>query len=145
MTDNPPSIPRSVIRQWIRDNRVSTLSGSKESLVTTFDETNFDSFNVSGLAQKALKSNGEIITGVFRGIATVLRNFLDHGAESYLASLFSPLTQNLKRRRALRELHSLSPEILRDIGLSQGDISVVERGRIGLHDLEEIRRHGWRY
>ena len=145
MTDNPPSIPRSVIDKWVRDNRVSTLSGSKESLVTTFDKTNFDSFNVSEPAEKALKSHGEIIAGGFRGIATVLRNFLDHRVQSDLASLFSPVTQNLKRRRALRELHSLSPEMLRDIGLSQGDISAVERGRISLHDLEEIRWHGWRY
>ena len=50
-----------------------------------------------------------------------------------------------KRRRALRELYQLSPEILRDIGLTEGDVMAIARNRVSVSELNEIRREGWNY
>ena len=145
MTDNPPSIPRAAIDRWVRDRRVSTLSSSNEAVVAAFDEPSFETFNSSSLAAAAGKARGEAITGAFRFCARAIKSALNHGALSYSSSLYSQVREFTKRRRALRELYSLPPEILRDIGLSQGDISAVERGRIDLYELDKIRRQGWPY
>ena len=137
MTDNPPSIPRAAIDRWVRDSRVSTLSGSNEPVVEAFDS--------SSLAAAADKARGEAIAGAFRFCARAVKSVLNHGVLSYSSSLNSQVREFTKRRRALRELYSLPPEILRDIGLSQSDISAVERGRIDLNELDKIRRQGWPY
>ena len=141
MTNNPPSIPRGVIDRWVRDSRVSTLNGSTEPVVTAFDDPSFETFNTSSLAAAA----GKAIAGTFRFYGRAIKSVLNHGVLSYSSSLYSQVRKLTKRRRALRELYSLPPEILRDIGLSQGDISAVERGRIDLHELDKIRRMRWPY
>ena len=143
MTDNPPSIPRAAIDRWVRDRRVSTLSSSNEAVVAAFDEPSFETFNSSSLAAAAGKVRGEAIAGAFRFCARAVKSVLNHGVLSYSSSLNSQVREFTKRRRALRELYSLPPEILRDIGLSQGDISAVEHGRIDLYELDKIRRQGW--
>ena len=143
MTDNPPSIPRAAIDRWVRDRRVSTLSSSNEAVVAAFDEPSFETFNSSSLAAAAGKVRGEAIAGAFRFCARAIKSALNHGALSYSSSLYFQVREFTKRRRALRELYSLPPEILRDIGLSQGDISAVEHGRIDLYELDKIRRQGW--
>ena len=143
MTDNPPSIPRSVIDRWVRASRVSTLSGSSEPVVAAFDEPSFETFNSGSLAATVGKARGEAIARVYRFCARAIKSALNHGALSYSSSLYFQVREFTKRRRALRELYSLPPEILRDIGLSQGDISAVEHGRIDLYELDKIRRQGW--
>ena len=145
MTNNPPSIPRGVIGRWVRDSRVTTLSGSTEPVVTAFDEPSFETFDTSSLPAAAGKVRGEVIAGTFRFYGRAIKSVLNHGVLSYSSSLYSQARKLTKRRRALRELYSLPPEILRDIGLSQGDISAVERGRIDMHELDKIRRQAWPY
>ncbi len=48
-----------------------------------------------------------------------------------------------KRWRALNVLKQLSPEILRDIGLTEWDLATMAYGKSSLEDLDEIRRKGW--
>ena len=145
MTDNPPSIPRGLIDRWVRDSRVITLSGSNEPVGAACGEPGFQTFNTSSGAAGADKARGGAIAVAFRFCARVIDGMLNRGILVHLSGVYSQVRESTKRRKALRELYSLSPEILRDIGLSQGDISAVERGRIDLQELDKIRRQGWPY
>jgi len=145
MTDIPLSIPPAVIDKWVRTHCISTLSSSEESVATPPYETDLDTFNYSLLVQKVRKAQGEIMASIFRTLVRITRSFLHYRARNYLITLHFQLSKIVRRCRALRELSSLSPGILRDIGLSQGGLSAVEHGQIKLSDLNDIRHHGRRY
>ena len=35
--------------------------------------------------------------------------------------------------------------MLRDIGLTEGDLMAIARNQVSVSELNEIRRNGWRY
>lgn len=145
MTKNPPFIPHQVIADWIQSNDDHVLRDAPKPEITAFDNTEFDTFDYSFVSRQARKAQAEAIGLVFGGIGQKIKRFFGVAVPDMSNGFRVFIRAKRRRRRALRELYQLSPRMLRDIGLTEGDVMAVARNRVGVSELNEIRRNGWRY
>ena len=95
--------------------------------------------------QRGKQLQAEAYAQAFSMLGRGIRRFLPVIVPSIARSMWSRLKMSRQRRIAAADLSRLSPEILIDIGLTDGDISAVASGRIKTDELNEIRRSGWPY
>jgi uncharacterized protein YjiS (DUF1127 family) len=145
MTKNPPFIPHQVIADWIQSNDDHVLKDVPKHVITTLDNTEFDTSDYTFVSRQARKAQAEAIGLVFGGIGEKVKRFFSVAVPDMSNSFLVYIRASRRRRRALSELYQLSEGVLRDIGLTEGDVIAVARNRISLSELNEIRRSGWRY
>ena len=145
MTKAPSLIPHQVIADWIQSNDDHVLTDAPKPVVTTFDGTDFDTFDYSFVSRRARKAQAGAISAVFGSIGRKAKWVFSTTVPKITNIVLVYIRAERKRRRALRELYHLSPEILRDIGLTEGDVMAVARNRVSVSELNEIRRKGWNY
>ena len=145
MTKAPTLIPHQVIADWIQSNDVHVLRDAPKPEITAFDNTEFDTFDYTFVSRQARKAQAEAIGLVFGGIGQIIKRFFGVAVPDMSNSFLVFSRAKRRRRRALRELYQLSPRMLRDIGLTEGDVMAVARNRASVSELNEIRRNGWRY
>ena len=145
MTKNPPFIPHQVIADWIQSNDDRVFKDVPKHVITTFDNTEFDTSDYTFVSRQARKAQAEAIGLVFGGIGRKIKRFFGVAVPDMSNSFRVFIRAKRRRRRALRELYQLSPGMLRDIGLTEGDVMAVARNRVSVSELNEIRRSGWRY
>ena len=145
MTKAPPLIPHQVITDWIQSNDVHVLRDAPKPVITAFDNTEFDTFDYAFVSRQARKAQAEAISLVFGGIGQKVKKFFGVVVPDMSNSFLVYIRAKRRRRRALRELYQLSPGMLRDIGLTEGDLMAIARNQGSVSELNEIRRNGWRY
>ena len=145
MTKAPSLIPHQVIADWIQSNDDHVLKDAPKPVITAFDGTDFDTFDYSFVSRQARKAQAEAISAVFGSIGRKAKWVFSTTVPKITNIVLVYIRAERKRRRALRELYHLSPEILRDIGLTEGDVMAVARNRVSVNELNEIRSKGWNY
>ena len=145
MTKTPPFIPHQVIADWIQSNDDHVLKDVPKHVITTLDNTEFDTSDYTFVSRQARKAQAEAIGLVFGGIGQKIKRFFGVAVPDMSNGFRVFIRAKRRRRRALRELYQLSPGMLRDIGLTEGDVMAVVRNRVGVSELNESRRNGWRY
>ena len=145
MTKNPPFIPHQVIADWIQSNDDRVFKDVPKHVITTFDNTEFDTSDYTFVSRQARKAQAEAIGLVFESIGQKVKRFFGVAVPDMSNSFRVFIRAKRRRRRALRELYQLSPAMLRDIGLTEGDVIAVARNQVSVSELNEIRRNGWRY
>lgn len=135
-----------VVSDGLAANDDIYIHGNREKLVlTVLDGREFDYLDYALAVQRGKKLQAQAYAQAFSTLGHGIQRFLSVIVPNLVRSMWSRLKTNRQRRIAIADLSRLSPEILVDIGLTDGDISAVSSGRITTNELNEIRRSGWPY
>ena len=141
MTRLPLSYPHQVVADWIAANDVHVLKDAQKPLITAVDDTSLDLFDYSLATRRARKAQAQAFSALGRAIKRLLVATLP----SLIGSFRSQLKASHEKRRAIAALSGLSTDMLKDIGITAGDVAAARSGRVTLAELNEIRRAGWPY
>jgi uncharacterized protein YjiS (DUF1127 family) len=120
--------------------------GNREKpVLTVLDGREIHYLDYALAVQRAKKLQAQAYAQAFSTLGRGIQRFLTVIVPSLTRPMWSRLKTSRQRRITVADLSRLSPEILVDIGLTDGDISAVSSGRIKPHELNEIRRSGWPY
>ena len=143
MTKTPSLIPHQVIVDWIQANDVHVLKDAQKPLITAFDDTNLDLFDYSLASRRAHKAQAEAVAQVFSALGRAIKRLLVATLPSLIGSFRSQLKASHEKRRAIAALSGLSTDMLKDIGITAGDVAAARSGRVTLPELDVFRRAGW--
>jgi uncharacterized protein YjiS (DUF1127 family) len=141
MTKTPSLIPHQVIADWIQADDVHVLKDAQKPLITAFDDTNLDLFDYSLASRRAHKA--EAVAQVFSALGRAIKRLLVATLPSLIGSFRSQLKASHEKRRAIVALSDLSTDMLKDIGITAGDVAATRSGRVTLGELDVFRRAGW--
>ena len=145
MTRTPLSTD-PIVSDWLAANDDVYTSGNREKpVLTVLDGKEFAYLDYHLVVQMGKKLQAEAFAQAFSALGRGIKRFLSSTVPSLARPLWRRLKTNHQTRLAVAELSRLSPELLKDIGLTAGDIAVVASGRIRTDELSEIRRSGWPY
>ena len=135
-----------VVSDGLAANDDTYIPANREKpVLTVLDGKEFDYLDYALAIQRGKQLQAEAYAQAFSMLGRGIRRFLSVIVPSLARSMWSRLMTRHQRRIAVAELSRLSPEVLVDIGLTDGDISAVSSGRITTDELNEIRRSGWPY
>ena len=135
-----------VVSDGLAANDDTYIPGNREKpVLTVLNGKEFDYLDYALAIQRGKQLQAEAYAQAFSMLGRGIRRFLSVIVPSFARSMWSRLKMSRQRRIAVADLSRLSPEILVDIGLTDGDISAVSSGRITTDELNEIRRSGWPY
>ena len=117
----------------------------EKPVLTVLNGKEFDYLDYALALQRGKQLQAQAYAQAFSTLGRGIQRFLSVIVPSFARSMWSRLKMSRQRRIAGADLSRLSPEILVDIGLTDGDISAVSSGRITTDELNEIRRSGWSY
>ena len=145
MTKTPSLIPQQVISDWIQANDVHVLKDVQKPPITAFGDTNLDLSDYSLASRRAHKAQSEAMAQVFSALGRVIKRLLVVTLPSLSGSFRSQLKASHEKRRAIAALSDLSTDMLKDIGITAGDVAAARSGRVTLAELNVFRRSGWPY
>ena len=135
-----------VVSDGLAANDDTYIPANREKpALTVLDGKEFDHLDYALAIQRGKQLQAEAYAQAFSMLGRGIRRFLSVIVPSFARSMWSRLKLSRQRRIAVADLSRLSPEILVDIGLTDGDISAVSSGQITTDELNEIRRSGWPY
>ena len=145
MAKTPPNTD-PIVSDWLAANDDVYIPRNREKpVLTVLDGKEFAYLDYHSAVQMGKKLQAEAFAQSFSAMGRGIKRFLSSTVPSLARSMWSRLKMSRQRRIAVADLSRLSPEILIDIGLTDGDISAVSSGRITTDELNEIRRSGWPY
>ena len=145
MAKTPPNT-NPIVSDWLAANDDVYIPRNREKpVLTVLDGKEFAYLDYHSAVQMGKKLQAEAFAQSFSAMGRGIKRFLSSTVPSLARSLWRRLKFNHQTGLAVAELSRLSPELLKDIGLTAGDISVVASGRIRTDELSEIRRSGWPY
>ena len=145
MTRLPLPYPHQVVADWIAANDVHVLKDAQKPLITAVDDTSLDLFDYSLATRRARKAQAEAVAQVFSALGRAIKRLLVVTLPNLIGSFRSQLKASHEKRRAIAALSGLSTDMLKDIGITAGDVAAARSGRVTLAELNEIRRSGWPY
>ena len=116
---------------YIHENR-------EKPVLTVLDGREFDYLDYALATQRAKQLQAEAYAQAFSTLGHGIKRFLTVTVPNLAGSMWSRLKTSRQRRIAVADLSRLSPEILIDIGLTDGDISAVSSGRITTDELKRM-------
>ena len=135
-----------VVSDGLAANDDIYIPGNRERpVLTVLDGRGFFYLDYALAVQRGKKLQAQAYAQAFSTLGHGIQRFLTVTVPSLAGPMWSRLKTSRQRRITVADLSRLSPEILVDIGLTDGDISAVSSGRIKPHELNEIRRSGWPY
>ena len=135
-----------VVSDGLAANDDTYIPANREkSVLTVLNGKEFDYLDYALALQRGKQLQAQAYAQAFSTLGRGIQRFLSVIVPSFARSMWSRLKMSRQRRIAVADLSRLSPEILVDIGLTDGDISAVSSGRITTDELNEIRRSGWPY
>ncbi len=135
-----------VVSDGLAANDDTYIPGNREKpVLTVLNGKAFDYLDSALALQRGKQLQAQAYAQAFSTLGRGIQRFLSVIVPSFARSMWSRLKMSRQRRIAVADLSRLSPEILIDIGLTDGDISAVSSGRITTDELNEIRRSGWPY
>ena len=143
MTRLPLPYPHQVVADWIATNDVHVLKDAQKPMITAFDDTNLDLFDDSLATRRARKAQAEAAAQVFSALGRAIKRLLVVTLPSLIGSFRSQLKASHHKRRAIAALSGLSTDMLKDIGITAGDVAAARSGRVTLAELDVFRRAGW--
>ena len=143
MTKTPSLIPHQVIADWIQANDVHVLKDARKPLITAFDDTDLGLFDYSLASRRAHKAQAEAVAQVFSALGRAIKRLLVATLPSLVGSFRSQLKASREKRRAIAALSDFSTDMLKDIGITAGDVAAARSGRVTLAELDVFRRAGW--
>ena len=143
MTRLPPKID-TVVSEWLpTSNEVHVLKDAQKPLITAFDDTNLDLFDYSLASRRAHKAQAVAVAQVFSALGRAIKRLLVATLPSLIGSFRSQLKASHEKRRAIAALSGLSTDMLKDIGITAGDVAAARSSRVTLAELDVFRRSGW--
>jgi len=135
-----------VVSDGLAANDDIYIPGNRERpVLTVLDGRGFFYLDYALAVQRGKKLQAQAYAQAFSTLGHGIQRFLTVTVPSLAGPMWSRLKTSRQRRITVADLSRLSPEILVDIGLTDGDISAVSSGRITTGELNEIRRSGWPY
>ena len=115
------------------------IPGNREKpVLTVLYGKEFDHLDYALAIQRGKQLQAEAYAQAFSMLGRGIRWFLSEIVPSLTRSMWSRLKMSRQRHIAVADLSRLSPEILVDIGLTDGDISAVSSGRIRTDELKRM-------
>ena len=128
-----------VVSNGLAANDDTYIPGNREKpVLTVLDGKEFDHLDYALAIQRGKQLQAEAYAQAFSMLGRGIRRFLSVIVPSFARSMWSRLKLSRQRRIAVADLSRLSPEILVDIGLTDGDISAVASGRITTDELKRM-------
>ena len=128
-----------VVSNGLAANDDTYIPANREKpVLTVLDGKEFDHLDYALAIQRGKQLQAEAYAQAFSMLGRGIRRFLSVIVPSFVRSMWSRLKMSRQRRIAVADLSRLSPEILVDIGLTDGDISAVASGRITTDELKRM-------
>ena len=138
MTQTSPNAD-AVVSNGLAANDDTYIPANREKpVLTVLDGKEFDNLDYALAIQRGKQLQAEAYAQAFNMLGRGIRRFLSVIVPSLARSMWSRLMTRHQQRIAVAELPRLSPEVLVDIGLTDGDISAVSSGRITTDELKRI-------
>ena len=128
-----------VVSNGLAANDDTYIPANREKpVLTVLNGKGFDYLDYALAIQRGKQLQAEAYAQAFSMLGRGIRRFLSVIVPSLARSMWSRLMTRHQRRIAVAELSRLSPEVLVDIGLTDGDISAVSSGRITTDELKRM-------
>ena len=128
-----------VVSDGLAANDDTYIPGNREKpVLTVLNGKEFDYLDYALALQRGKQLQAQAYAQAFSTLGRGIQRFLSVIVPSFARSMWSRLKMSRQRRIAVADLSRLSPEILVDIGLTDGDISAVASGRITTDELKRM-------
>ena len=128
-----------VVSDGLAANDDIYIPGNREKpVLTVLDGRGFFCLDYALAVQRGKKLQAQAYAQAFSTLGHGIQRFLTVTVPNLAGSMWSRLKTSRQRRVAIADLPRLSPEILVDIGLTDGDISAVSSGRIRTDELKRM-------